>query len=342
VLSFAQERLYFFDQIEPGSAAYNMSVRLDLRGRLDEAVLRRCLAALAGRHESLRTTFAAEDGRPVQVVGDGGEPDLTMADVQGLPHAAEEAERLLVEAEARPFDLSRGPLWRVLVVRRGAEHHVASLTIHHIVSDGWSLGVLVRELLGLYEAFATGGPSPLPPLPVQYGDYALWQRARIDGGLGEAELGYWRERLRDLPVLDLPADAPRPRVQTFRGGNLQVPLAPEMVRGVRELSQRHGVTAFMTLLAAFQTLLARLAGTDDVVVGAPVAGRSQLHTEPLVGVFINTVVMRGDLSGDPPFAELLERTRSMALEAYAHAELPFERLVEALQPERDPSRTPLF
>ncbi|MGH2708728.1 MAG: condensation domain-containing protein, partial [Actinomycetota bacterium] len=244
---------------------------------------------------------------------------------------------------SRPFDLRRGPLFRALLVRLSEREHVLLLTAHHIVTDGWSMGVFIHELSALYQAFATGRPSPLAALPIQYADFAAWQREWLQGEVLEEQLGYWQKQLGGAPaLLELPTDHPRPPVQSFRGASLPFALDSELTQALKALSQRAGVTPFMTLLGTFMVLLARYSRQEDIVVGSPIANRTHSQTEGLIGFFVNTLVLRVDLAGDPPFEELLRRVRRVALEAYAHQEVPFERVVEMLQPERSLSHSPLF
>jgi amino acid adenylation domain-containing protein len=344
-LSFAQQRLWFIEQLEPGTHTYNSARVARLRGPLDTAALRQSLGDIVERHEALRTGFTATDGRPVQMIAGTLSLPLPIADLSGFPEneRGAQAQRLAVEEIHRPFDLTRAPLLRVRLIRLGPEEHILVLTMHHIVSDEWSQGVLFRELAILYEAYLAGAPAALPELPIQYADYAVWQRQWLQGERLERELTYWRERLRGAPpVLELPTDRPRPPVQTFRGAK-QILLLPRGVgHGLRALSRSEGCTLFMTLLAAFQTLLARYTGQDDIVVGSPIAGRTRTETEGLIGFFVNTLVLRTDLSGDPTFRQLLRRVREVAFGAYDHQELPFERLVEELQPERSLSHSALL
>ncbi len=344
-LSFAQQRLWFLDQLKPGSPFYNVPKAVRMSGALNVEALQRTLEALVARHESLRTTFASVESRTVQVITPSLSLGLPVVDLSDQPESEREAEALRLAAEEafRPFDLSRGPLVRAILLRLSREDHVLLLTLHHIISDGWSMGVLFRELGALYEAFSQGRPSPLGELPIQYADYAVWQREWLRNEVLEKQLSYWKRQLGDnLPVLDLPTDHPRPPVQSFRGTYRHIALPKKLSAGIKALSQREGATLFMTLLAAFQTLLARYTGQDDVVVGSPIANRTRIETEGLIGFFVNTLVMRGDLSGDPTFRELLSRAKEVALGAYAHQDLPFEQLVEELQPERDLSNNPLF
>jgi amino acid adenylation domain-containing protein len=344
-LSFAQARLWFIDQLEPGSAAYNIPYALRLRGRVDAGVLERVLTETVRRHEALRTRFASVGGEPAQVIDPAGPVRLTLADLAGLSGDEREAAvRELAEAEARrPFDLAAGPLLRSTLARVGNQEHVLLFTLHHIVSDGWSTGILVREVSALYDAFARGLPSPLPELPVQYADFAAWQRAWLAGEVLDAQLGWWKERLAGAPpLLELPTDRPRPPAPDNLGASRPFALSEELSRGLAELSRREGATLFMTLLAAFQALLGRYAGQDEVVVGSPIAGRTRAEVEGLIGFFANTLPLRTDLSGDPAFRELLGRVREASLGAYAHQDVPFERLVEELQPERTLAHSPLF
>jgi Non-ribosomal peptide synthetase modules and related proteins len=281
----------------------------------------------------------------VQVIGSALGVALPVVELQGLSAGAQEAElkRLAAEEAGRPFDLARGPLLRVCLLRLGEEAHGVLLTLHHIVSDGWSMGVFIRELSALYQAFSTGVPSPLAELPIQYVDFAQWQRQWLSGEVLEGQLKYWREQLAGAPaLLELPTDRPRPAVQSFRGASEPLALDAELTHALKALSQRAGVTLFMTLLGAFMALLARYSGQEDIVVGSPIANRNRSETEALIGFFVNTLVLRVDLSGNPPFEELLGRVRQVALAAYAHQEVPFERVVEALRPQRSLSHSPLF
>jgi amino acid adenylation domain-containing protein len=345
-LSFAQERLWFVDQLEPGSAAYHLPGALRLRGALDAPVFAAAVAEVVRRHEALRTVFrasAGKSGRPAQVVLPAIAPELPMVDLSGVPSRGTEAERLLAAEGRRPFDLAAGPLLRLTLLRLAADEHLALVTLHHIVADGWSLGVLTAELTALYTAFSKGESSPLPELPIQYGDFAVWQRRQLSGPALAGLLDWWRERLAGAPaVLELPSDRPRPLAQSFRGGHQPLLLPAALGAAVQALGQRSGTTLFMTLLAAFQALLSRYTGQEDVPVGSPIAGRTHGELEGLIGFFVNTLVLRGDLSGRPAFAELLGRVRETTLGAYGHQDLPFERLVEELRPERHLDHAPLF
>jgi aspartate racemase len=343
-LSFGQQRLWFLQQLEPHSAAYHVPLAVCLRGALSPAALAASLRAVAARHEVLRTTFMAEAEAPVQVIHPPRAVPLPLIDLTGLPRAARatEAQRLTGMFAAQPFDLAQGPLLRAGLLRLAYEEHWLLLGMHHIVADGWSMNVLVRELTIAYAALMQGLRPELPSLPVQYADYAHWQRAWLQGAVLERQLAYWRDRLAGAATLALPTDHARPPLQRFAGAvhTFQIP-APLTAR-LQALSRAEDATLFMTLLAAFQTLLSRYSGQTDVAVGSPIAGRTQVATEGLIGLFTNTLVLRGDLSGNPRFRELLGRVRVTCLGAYAHQDVPFERLVEELQPVRDLSRTPLF
>ena len=344
-LSFAQERLWFLDQLELGSTAYNIPVAYSLKGPLDVDALKWSLDEIVRRHEVLRTTFEVVDGRPVQVIAMNLRLALPVADLRELPEAERETEvrRLHTEEAQQPFDLAQGPLLRVTLLRLGEEEHVLLLTMHHIVSDGWSMGIINRELSVLYEAFSAGKSSPFSDPPIQYADFAVWQRRWLQGEVLEEQLSYWKRQLGGgLPVLELPTDRPRPAVQTFQGAHESLVLSKDLTEPLKALSRQEGATPFMMLLAAFKTLLYRYAGQEDIVVGMPIAGRNRSEIEGLPGFFVNTLVLRTNLSGNPTFHELLGRVRDVTLEAHAHQDLPFEKLVEELQPERDLSRPPLF
>ncbi|HEV3052085.1 MAG TPA: condensation domain-containing protein, partial [Longimicrobium sp.] len=294
-LSFAQERLWFIDRLEPGSATYNIPVAQRLGGVLDQAALERALGEIVRRHEALRTTFTEADGSPVQVIAPFGEFALPVEDLSGLGEADREAavKRRTGEEVRRGFDLSAGPLFRAALLRLSEEDHVLLLTMHHIVSDGWSIGVLFRELSALYEAYREGRGSPLPELAVQYADYAVWQREQLAGEALERQLAYWRERLAGAPeLLELPTDHPRPAVQTYRGAAVPVALPLELLERLQSLARSEEATLYMVLLAAFQVLLSKYSGSDDIVVGSPIAGRTRKEMEELIGFFVNTLVLR--------------------------------------------------
>ncbi|HKX29636.1 MAG TPA: amino acid adenylation domain-containing protein, partial [Blastocatellia bacterium] len=344
-LSFAQQRLWLINQLEDDDCAYNVPVAVRLEGELDLSSLERALSEILRRHEALRTTFSQVDGRGVQIIREPEAVRLSTTDLSGTPAAEREAvaQDLLTKETQRPFDLEQGPLTRIKLFRLGAKEHVMVVTMHHIVTDGWSIGVLLRELGTLYQAFAEGRPSPLAELPIQYADYACWQRRWMRGEALESQLKYWKRQLQGAPAaLELPTDRPRPARQRFKGALRSLTLEPELSQALQALSRERGVTLYMTLLAAFQTLLHRYTGQTDVLVGTPTANRTRAETEELIGFFVNTLVLRADLSDDPGFSQLLDRVRETTLGAYAHQDLPFEKLVEELQPERDLSRTPLF
>ncbi len=338
-LSFAQQRLWFLDRLMPGKTVYNIPQALRISGALDIDGLRRALVRVVARHESLRTIFRVEGSEPVQVIAPvvAAACALPVVDLARLDAAAEaEAVRLCDEELALPFDLAAGPLLRATLLRLGAEQHVLLLTLHHIISDGWSNGVLVRELTAAY----AGGS--LPDLPIQYADFAIWQRRWLAGEVLEKQIAFWRQRLAGMPAaLDLPADRPRPAVRGSRGSQVEIDYAPDLTARVKNLARRAETTPFTVLLAAFQAVLCRWTGEDDLAVGAPVANRNRPEVAGLIGFFVNTLVLRGDLSGDPEFSVLVGRLRQTALDAFEHQDLPFEKLVEELRPRRDPSRPPL-
>jgi pristinamycin I synthase-3/4 len=339
-LSFAQQRLWFLDQLAPGNPFYNVSGMVRLTGLLDVAALRQAFQEIIRRHESLRTTFRAGGGDPVQVIAPEADLPVPLID---LAASGGELERLTGEEAWRPFDLARGPLVRAQLIRLGAREHSLLVSLHHIISDGWSMGILFRELAALYEAFSQGRPSPLAELPIQYADFAVWQREWLREERLEAQLDYWRRQLAELPgTLDLPFDHPRPAVESFRGGSQSFDLPAALVRELTALTRRRGATLSMTVLAGFRSLLARYAGQEDVPVGVAIANRTRREMEGLIGFFVNTLVLRTHLSGSPGFGELIARERDTALEAYTWQDLPFERLVEELQPERNLSRNPLI
>jgi amino acid adenylation domain-containing protein len=342
--SLAQRRLWFLDQLEGGSS-YNISWATRIEGHLNVGVLRRTLNAIVARHESLRTNFASIDGEPVQIIAPFRELELTTVDLKTLAPSEREAEahRLAVISSVQPFNLSQDHLLRASLFQLDDDEHVFMLTIHHIISDGWSMGVLFREIGTVYSAFAHNQPSPLPELPIQYSDFALWQREWLQNGVLQEQLDYWKKQLAGAPaLLELPTDRPRPPIQTFVGADHRKQLPQQLSVSLNELSRSEGVTLFMTLLAAFQTLLHRYSRQEEIVVGTPIANRHLRETEDLIGFFVNTLVMRASFSGNPSFRQLLQRTREIALGAYTHQDLPFERLVEELHPERSLSHLPLF
>jgi amino acid adenylation domain-containing protein len=343
-LSFSQARLWFLEQLTPGGFFFNEIdvVRYDFG--FDPAVLARSLNEIVRRHECLRSTFQLLDGEPVQVVTPAFSLSLPLTDLSVLSKAErEEQARCLIRDETRrPFDLAQGPLIRASLIRMDQADYVLVLAMHHIVSDGWSIGIFWDELSAIWSAFAAREPSPLPELPIQYADFAAWQRQRVQGGMLQSQLEYWKRQLADLPLLELPADRPRLAIQTFDGGRESLGLSSTLTAGLKVLSQREGVTLFMTLLAAFKTLLYRYTAEKDIVVGTFIANRNRAEIEGLIGFFVNSLVLRTSLEGNPTFHELLGRVRQVTLGAYANQDLPFEKLVEDLQPERDLSRNPLF
>jgi amino acid adenylation domain-containing protein len=344
-LSFAQQRLWFLDQLVPDAAIYNIPLAYRVTGELNVGALEQSLVEIVRRHEALRTTFAAVDGQPIQVIAPKIELTLPVVDLGEIAETkrAKEVQRLVTQEAQQPFDLTTGPLLRLQLLRLDDTEHVLLLTMHHIVSDGWSLGVLMRELAVLYEGFSNGKPTSLPELPIHYADFALWQREWFSGDVLESQLAYWKQQLGgELPVLELPTDRPRPPVQTYRGARQSFELSKDLREALKALSRQEGVTLFMTLLAAFKVLLYRYTGQENVIVGSPIANRNRAEIEGLIGFFVNTLVLRSDLSRNPSFRELLGRVREVALGAYAHQDMPFERLVEELQPERDMSYNALF
>jgi amino acid adenylation domain-containing protein/non-ribosomal peptide synthase protein (TIGR01720 family) len=344
-LSFAQQRMWLLYQFDPESSVYNIASNLRLRGPLDVAVLEQSLNEVIRRHEALRTTFTEIDGQPAQVIASEMTLTLRRHDFAELPQAEREAKlrRFVSEGMSEPFNLSHGPLLRATLIRLGAEEHVLQLLMHHIVSDAWSLDVLLKEMIGLYEAFLKGEPSPFPPLPIQYADFACWQRERLDGEAMEIQVAYWKNRLSDTPpILELPTDRPRPAIQTMRGARQSFTLSAALTEQLKAISRKEGATLYMTLLASWQALLARYSGQQDILVGTSIANRNRSETEPLIGFFLNMLVLRTDLSGDPSFRELLARVRQVTLDAFAHQDVPFEKLVEELQLERVTSHPPIF
>ncbi|HEX7182946.1 MAG TPA: amino acid adenylation domain-containing protein [Thermoanaerobaculia bacterium] len=344
-VSFAQQRLWFVSRLQPHSSAYNLFGAFSLRGQLDLGALRQSLDEIVRRHELLRTAFALFDGQPVQVVTPDLPAHLTVVDFRG--RAGElwdaEIERLLDSEASRPFALERGPLFRTFLLQIAAEEHIFLYVMHHIITDGWSEAILVREMVALYQAYCAGRPSPLPELPIQYGDFAQWQRDWLQGQVLEDLLAYWKAQLAGVPeVLELPADRPRPPVFTYRGATVGFSVPVELTNALQELGQSQGATLFMILVAAFGVFLARHSGQEDIVVGTPIANRNQVELEGLIGFFVNTLVLRIDLSGNPTFPHLLARVRETVYAAQEHQDLPFERLVTELKLERNPSINPLF
>jgi amino acid adenylation domain-containing protein len=341
-LSFAQQRLWFLEQL--GDSNYLVPATSRLTGPLDVAALERSINEIVARHDALRSTFTTIDGQPMQIIAPQLPLTLAAIDLRHLPDSERAVEtRRLREEALRPFNLERGPLFRASLLRVADEEHLLLLTMHHIVSDGWSLGVLIRELATLYENFVEGTTPNLPELPIQYADFAVWQRQWLSGEVIDQQLQYWREHLGDNPpVLELPTDRPRPLVPTYKGSFLTCEISQQLTDALKDLSRREGVSLYMTLLAAFKTLLARYAGQDHVIVGTPIANRNRMDIENLIGFFVNTLVLRTDVSDNPRFHKFLKQIREVTLGAFAHQDVPFEKLVEELQPERDMTRTPLF
>lgn len=344
-LSFAQQRLWFLDQLQPGNTAYNIAAVVSLKGTLHKDILLQSLNEIVRRHDILRTTFKAVNGRPQQIIA----PTLTITQREidlrnlALEEQAEHVLRLAEEEAQRPFDLKRGPLLRTTLIQRQNDEYMVFFTIHHTIADGWSMSILIRELMVLYEAYNNGDSSPLPELTIQYTDYACWQREWLQGDMLSAQLAYWKKQFgKDVPVLDLPIDAPFSIAQQFRGNQLTHTLCESLTTQLKALCRSEAVTLFMILLTTFNVLLQRYSEQDDIVVGTPIAGRSQAAMENLIGCFVNTLALRTDLSGNPSFRELLRQIREVTLAAYIHQDLPFEKLVEALDIERNLSRTPLF
>ncbi len=328
--SYAQQRLWFLDQFEPGSPFYNIPTAVKITGTLDIPVLEDTIAEIVYRHESLRTTFDTENGDPVQVINPEMEIPLKIIDLSNVPEDGREAESLrLANNEARtPFDLKTGPLFRATLIKLDEKEFVMLVTMHHIISDGWSIGVFMREISIIYQAFSQDKDCPLPDLPIQYADFSTWQRDWLSGEVLEKQLNYWKEKLgNDLPILELPTDKPRPAMQSARGASLSIEIPGTVQKGLHKLTRQEGITPFMALLSAFYILLNKYSLQDDITVGTPIANRTQTETEGLIGFFINTLVIRADLSGDPSFKELAQRIRKTTLESYAHQDLPFEMLV---------------
>jgi amino acid adenylation domain-containing protein len=344
-VSFSQQRLWFLNQLEPESVAYNVASAFRLTGRLNLVAFQQALNEIVRRHESLRTTFPSVDGKPVQEISAHQQLAVNVVDLRSMSQAEREPRaRTLTQEEAqRPFDLTRGPLFRTTLLRMADEDHILLLTKQHIISDGWSMGVLCRELSALYNAYNAQEPSPLPPLPIQYADYAVWQQEWLRGEVLERQLAYWKAQLAGAAeLLELPTDYARPSHQSYRGQVEEIAISKSLLAGLQQLSQQAGVTLFMTLLTAFQILLFRYSGQDDIIVGSPIANRTRAEVEGLIGFFVNTLALRTNLSGNPTFRELLGRVRRVCLEAYAHQDLPFEKLAEEIQPVRTLSYHPLF
>jgi len=341
--SYAQQRLWFLHRLEPDSPAYNIPVALRLSGSVNVTALEKSFQEVVRRHETLRTTFSLLDGEPKQIIAPVG-PAMSIVDLRSLrePDRDKELHRRLAEETTRCFDLAKGPLFRVSVLRMDDQESILIINMHHIISDGWSIPVLFREIAACYAVYSHDGVAALPELPIQYADYAIWQRDSLQAERLEAQLSFWRKRLEGVAALKLPADRPRAAVQSCRGAKDSVTLSSTVVAQLKTLSRQEGVTLFMSVLAAFQAFLCRYTGQDDISVGTPIAGRTRRETEDLIGFFVNTLVLRTDLSGEPTFRELLARVRKLALDAYEHQDLPFEKLVQELNPDRSLSQTPLF
>jgi hypothetical protein len=344
-LSFAQQRLYFLDQLKPGDPAYNIHSTLRFTGELNLAALEKSLNETIARHELLRTSFTLVYGLPVQLIAPQQEIKIPLLDLADFPEDGRKARArsLALEHALRPFDLSQWPLLRVKLLKMGDNDHIAMIAIHHIICDRWSLDVLVREVTEFYEAIITGQQPSLPALPIQYSDYAVWQRQLLEGEILEEQLSYWKHQLGDNPQgAHLPADGSRTAAQISRSASLPIILSAELSDALRALSRREGVTLYMTLLGALKVLLHRYSGHEEIIVGSSIANRNSIETERLVGLFVNLLPLRTQVSADLTFRQLLRRVREVTLGANAHQDLPFEKLVEELQPERGLSHSPLF
>ncbi|BAZ54095.1 condensation domain-containing protein [Nostoc sp. NIES-4103] len=344
-LSFAQQRLWFLDQLEPGNPAFNICQFMRLSGKLNVAALEQSFQEIVKRHEALRTTFTIVDGQPLQVISPASVFTLQVVNLQELPLDKREAEvlHLANQETQQSFDLTKDCLLRVTLLQLSQTEHILLLSMHHIAADAWSIGVLIGEITTLYENFSRGYSLPLPELPIQYADFAVWQRQWLQREQLEAQLAYWKQQLGgQLPVLELPTDMPRPTVQTFNGARQSIVLSKTFSEQLKALYQREGITLFMILLAGFKTLLYWYTGQEDIVIGTDIANRNQPEIRELIGFFVNQLVLRTNLSGNPSFRELLERVREVTLDAYAHQDLPFDKLVDALNPVRHMARSPLF
>ncbi len=344
-LSIDQERLWFVSCLEPDSSAYNLTTAVRVGGRLNKSVLQRSFDEVIKRHEILRTTFPARNGEPYQRIAPALSLKIPKVDLRRLPKTRQEhALQQIIRAEShRPFDLSAGPMLRSTLLQFGETEHALVIVLHHIITDWWSFDLLWRELTLLYQAFSEGRPSPLAELPVQYADFALWQRRWLRGEVLESRLSYWKKQLAGAQfILELPTDRPRPPVQTYNGKRQYFEPPQHLWHGLRTIGREEKATLYMTLLAAFYTFLQRYTGRDDIIVGSPYANRSMYETEGMIGYLLNLLVLRADLSGDPTFRELLRRVRAVTLGAYNNNDLPLASLLQELQPERDPSRNPLF
>ena len=339
-LSFSQERLWFLDQLQPNSSLYVMPMAVRLVGRLDGMALERALGQIIIRHHILRTNFVSMNGSPVQVIGPGAEFKLQTVGLDGaLP---EEIQQRLIEEVERPFDLARDLMLRAALFRLGENEHVLLLSMHHIASDAWSWSIFLRELSGLYRAAVAGEETSLPSLPIQYADYSNWEHEQFQAGKLEQELAYWRRQLQGAPVLlELPADHSRPATQSFRGACCTISSSRALHEQLRAIARREGVTLYLLLLTAFKAVINRYTGREDIVIGTPIAGRNETETESLIGFFVKTLALRTDLSGAPTVRELLQRVKQVVLDAHAHQDLPFEKIVEELRPVRSPGFPPL-
>ncbi|MCK5574127.1 MAG: non-ribosomal peptide synthetase, partial [Bacteroidetes bacterium] len=344
-LSFAQQRLWFIDQLEPGSGQYNIPVGFRMVGSLDVRGLEEVIHRIVQRHESLRTVFSSRDDEPIQVVASELKLKPRFVDLRTTPvsRREEEARQMLIEEAQQPFDLERAPLMRATVLRLQDKEYWVLLTLHHIISDGWSMSVLAKEIVSLYQTTVSGAPSLLPDLPIQYADFACWQKEWFRGEEVEKQVRYWREQLGGaVQVLDLPSDRPRPSVASYRGDSYEFDIPGDLSRSLEGLAREEDATMFMALLSGFHALLYRYSGQEDISVGTPIANRNRAEIEDLIGFFVNTLVMRVLFSRDLTFRQLLRKVREVTLGAHAHQDLPFEKLVEELDPERAMSHTPLF
>ncbi len=344
-VSFSQQRLWFLEQLQPGNIAYNIPLGMKLIAPLDLTVFERCVSEIVSRHETLRTTFANVGGTPVQIISPASKVSLPVVDLSELS----ETERANEVARARQtevktgFDLVNGPLWRAKLLRLAAHEHIVLFTLHHSIADGWSLNVLVREMIELYSAFSAGHRSPLEPLPVQYADFAIWQREWLQGDVLQEHLDYWRKKLSGAPMrLELPTDRPYTLNGKREGALHRFMIPPDVTAKLKDIARREEATPFMVLLAGFAALLFRYSGQEDILIGTAIAGRQRAELEKLIGCFVNTLVVRTDLGRNPSFRELVSRVREAMLGAYAHQDVPFEKVVEELQPERNLTNNPLF
>ena len=340
-LSFAQQRMWFLYQLDKESPFYNESLQLRIVGKLSVTALEQSINEIIRRHEALRTSFAVREGIPFQAIASAVTINIPVIDLQGLAEAS--VQQIVTQEIRKPFHLDNIPLLRVTLLRQEVESHLLILTMHHIITDGWSMGIFFKELEVLYHAFSKGQPNPLPELTIQYADFALWQRKWLTKEVQEKQLDYWKQQLADAPpLLELPTDYPRPPVQTFSGATKKFKIEEHLTSQLLILSQKSGVTLFMTLLAAFGILLHRYSGQDDICIGSPFANRNHQETEPIIGCFVNTLVLRTHVEENPSFSQFLQQIRSIVWDAHAHQDLPFEQVVEALQPERSLGYNPLF